>query len=152
MLLQAAKEFANRLGLSRVVLSALPIVVPYYHKTHDYRLCSRTGMDCSYLTRKFRFKTETSTDSGKKVHTMNENGKDIDIYETHELLASDLRLPSRSSGYEVRRPRVDRVPISLSFGTHSVVRRSTRASTRTARARKRRRATAHSPRAIQMPF
>ena len=105
VLLQAAKKFANDLGLARVVLSALPVVVPYYHRTHNYRICSRTGMDCSYLTRNFRFVSVPGA-SGRKKHVMSEDADEIDIYETHGVYESDLRLPKKG-GYEVR-PRLDR--------------------------------------------
>ena len=48
-MLQAVNGLAEKLGVRRVVLSALPGVVGYYHRFLDYNLVARSGRSLEYL-------------------------------------------------------------------------------------------------------
>lgn len=85
-LLKAADALASLLGMRRLVLSALPPVVGYYNKVHEYSPCSRTGLDLTYATWTYGIeKTKWPGTKLVKSTYMSHGSRTIDIYYGHDL-------------------------------------------------------------------
>lgn len=88
ILLTGALELAKKIGVHRMVLSALPNVVSYYANKHRYKPCSRVGMDLSYALEAYRF-------SPRQGYGKASGGIDI-----HYAQRAQLRLP-QNPAYDV---------------------------------------------------
>ena len=80
-MLKAVHGLAEQLGVRRVVLSALPVVVSYYHYTMEYDLVTRSGRSLSYF-------------EARPEHDPYRVGKFLDLYSARKLTDLDFRDPA----------------------------------------------------------
>ena len=106
-MLQGVNALAEGLGVRRVMLSALPNVVGYYHRFLDYDLVTRSGRSLEYLQNRpveeasgGPYRVPAKTDPAVKDAFKNGQPESsvLDVYTSRKLELSDLHDPNLCPG------------------------------------------------------